>query len=332
MRYSSAGCRGHAIGASAPGPTRWPTARPAGPCHRHPSDHQHRELTRPKLRRLARRQRPPQATVTDPPSGITDHDLAAAVRAIPGILSCRKSFGHADKCGYWARRHGAVRPVPGRKAGVHAGPGSSVAVVGDCYGEHRAGVAADAFVAAFERELAREKTADHPVAVWVNDHGEHARVTLLADWGNIWLGPVVARAAGDVQRALVGLDHDEYGVEHVVFDGRGGPLLRVHHVYVYPHGEPDEQYAPTLAGLPARADLTANPDGTLTGVDALAAAAALYHVAADRMGRAVQETANAFESLQIVFTPLAPWWNALGVTYPVPDLGEPTVTLPRAGA
>ncbi len=194
----------------------------------------------------------------------------------------------------------------------------------------RADVAADAFVAAFERELAREKTADHPVAVWVNDHGEHARVTLLADWGNIWLGPVVARAAGDVQRALVGLDHDEYGVEHVVFDGRGGALLRVHHVYVYPHGEPDEQYAPTLAGLPARADLTANPDGTLTGVDALAAAAALYHVAADRMVRAVQETANAFESLQIVFTPLAPWWNALGVTYPVPDLGEPTVTLPRA--
>jgi hypothetical protein len=61
-------------------------------------------------------------------------------------------------------------------------------------------------------------------------------------------------------------------------------------------------------------------------------AAAPYQVAADRMVRAVRETANASESLQIVFTPLAPWWDALGVTYPVPDLGEPTVTLRHAGA
>ncbi len=179
----------------------------------------------------------------------------------------------------WRRPWSAMSSVPLQIPRSRYGDGVSTFMA---YGavDLRADVAADAFVAAFERELAREKTADHPVAVWVNDHGEHARVTLLADWGNIWLGPVVARAAGDVQRALVGLDHDEYGVEHVVFDGRGGALLRVHHVYVYPHGEPDEQYAPTLAGLPARADLTANPDGTLTGVDALAAAAALYHVAA----------------------------------------------------
>jgi hypothetical protein len=67
-------------------------------------------------------------------------------------------------------------------------------------------------------------------------------------------------------------------------------------------------------------------------VDALATAAALYDVAADRMVQAVRETANAFEPLQIVFTPLALWWDALGVTYPVPDLGEPAVTLPRTGA
>jgi hypothetical protein len=195
----------------------------------------------------------------------------------------------------------------------------------------RAGAAADALVAAFERELAREKEADRPVDVWVNQHGEHVRVTLLADYGNIWLGGVVARTANDVERALLGLDHDEYGVEHVVFDGRRGTLLRVHHVYVYPGGETDEEYAPTLAGLPARPDLTANPDGTLTGADALAAAAALYDVAADRMVQAARETVNAFESLQIVFEPVAPWWNALGVTYPIPDLGEPTITLRRAG-
>ncbi len=103
-------------------------------------------------------------------------------------------------------------------------------------------------------------------------------------------------------------------------------------MYVYPGGEPDDEYAPTLTGLPARADLTANPDGTLTGADALAAAAALYDVTADRMVRAARQTMRAFESLEIVFEPLAPWWDALGVTYPFPDLGEPTLTLPSAGA
>jgi hypothetical protein len=195
----------------------------------------------------------------------------------------------------------------------------------------RAGVAADTFLAAFERALTGEETADRAVALWVGEHGEHVRVAFSADRGNVWLGRVVAGAAGDVQRALLGLDHDEYGVEHVVFDGRGGPLLRVHHVYVYPDGEVDEEYAPALADLPARSDLAANPDGTLTGVDALAAVAALYDVAPDRMVRAVRDTANAFESLQIVFEPLAPWWDALGVSYPA-DLGEPTITLRPTGA
>ena len=39
--------------------------------------------------------------------------------------------------------------------------------------------------------------------------------------------------AGDAQRTVVGLDHDEYGVEHVVFDGRGGhPAARSSRVRV----------------------------------------------------------------------------------------------------
>lgn len=196
----------------------------------------------------------------------------------------------------------------------------------------RAGVAAGAFVAALESELAREKDANRPLEVWVDDIAERVRVTMFADFRNIWLGGVVARTAGDVERALLGLDHDEYGVEHVVLDGRGGVLQRVHHVYVYPDGEAGEEYAPTLADLPARQDVAANPDGTLTGADALAAAAALYDVDADAMVRAVRETARAYESLQIVFVPLAPWWRALGVTYPIPDLGAPAFTLRRKSA
>ena len=187
----------------------------------------------------------------------------------------------------------------------------------------------DAFVAALERELVNEETADQPLAVWVTEIGERARVTLYAAWGNIWLGNVLVRAATDVDRAVLGLDHDEYGVAHVVFDGRGGSLLRIHHVNVYPGGEIIEEYAPILRNLPARTDIVANRDGTMTGADALAAAAALYDVSAADMVRAVRETADAHQYLQIVFTPLAPWWEALGLAYPVPDLGEPTTVLQK---
>jgi hypothetical protein len=186
----------------------------------------------------------------------------------------------------------------------------------------RSDVLASAFVAALEEELASEKNANRPLEIWINRIGDQVRVTLFADFGNIWLGGVVARAAGDVDRAVLGLDHDEYGAEHVVLDGRSGALLRVHHVYVYPEGAADDEYAPVLAGLPARHDLAVNPDGTLTGVDALAAAAALYDIDGDAMVQAVRETAKAHEHLQIVFTPLAPWWQALGVTYPHPRSGR----------
>jgi hypothetical protein len=100
-------------------------------------------------------------------------------------------------------------------------------------------------------------------------------------------------------------------------------------VYVYPEGEATDEFRPLLAQVPAREDLRVNADGTLTGVDALAAAAALFDVGADRMVTAVRETADAHEHLQIVFVPLAPWWTALDVTYPIPDLGEPTTVLLR---
>jgi hypothetical protein len=191
------------------------------------------------------------------------------------------------------------------------------------------GLTPDDFVTALEQGLAGEKDADRPLEVWINGGTEQPRVTLFAVYGNIWLGQLIARVGSGVERAVLGLDHDEYGVEHVVLDGRGGALLRVHHVYVYPDGEPDEEYAPALAGLPARPDLARNADGTLTGADALAAAAALYGADAEAMVRAARETRTAHESLQIVFEPLAPWWQALRLTYPFPDLGEPTRTLNR---
>jgi hypothetical protein len=195
------------------------------------------------------------------------------------------------------------------------------------------GVTADEFASALERELATDKDANRPLEFWVSAVAGRVRITLFAIYGNIWLGRVVAQAGRGVaiERAVLGLDHDEYGVEHVVLDGRSGGLMRVHHVYVYPEGEPDEEFAPHLTDLRARPDIVANPDGTLTGSDALAAAAALYGVGAEAMVRAVRDTASAHESLQIVFTPLAPWWPALGLTYPFPDLGDPDRTLNPPG-
>src|SRR5262245_34300311 len=191
------------------------------------------------------------------------------------------------------------------------------------------GISAEGFVEELARQMAGNADADRPADVWVTEVQDRARVTVMADFGgNVWLGDVLARASGDLAyRAVLGLDHDEYGVEHVVLDGRQDRMVRVHHVYVYPEGEVDPDCPPTMTDLPARSDLTVNPDGTLTGSDALAVVAALYEVEAAAMVRAAQRTVRAYEDLQIIFTPLAPWWEAIGVTYPG-ELGEPTLTLP----
>jgi len=108
-----------------------------------------------------------------------------------------------------------------------------------------AGSTADDFVSALDREMADEKDANHPLEIWVSDTAGRVRLTLFALFGNVWLGRMVMRVGGAVERAVVGLDHDEYGVEHVVLDGRGGALVRVHHVYVYPDGKPDEECSPS---------------------------------------------------------------------------------------
>jgi hypothetical protein len=54
-----------------------------------------------------------------------------------------------------------------------------------------------------------------------------------------------------MHRAIVGLDHDEYGIEHAVLSGHDGGVCRLQHLYVYPGGEPHEEYGLTLTGAPA---------------------------------------------------------------------------------
>lgn len=162
--------------------------------------------------------------------------------------------------------------------------------------------------------------SEGPVQVWV---GEHGRITLFADHGNGWLGAALAAGAGALARGVLGLDHDEYGVEHAVVEGTADGLRRVHHVFV----GPDDEGEPELTDLAARPGLHQDPDGTLPGPDARAAAAELFGVPSARMEAAAERSADAHERLGSVFTPLAPWWDALAVTYPIPNLGQETLVL-----
>lgn len=123
---------------------------------------------------------------------------------------------------------------------------------------------------------------------------------------------------------MVGLDHDEYGAEHVVLAGVGDGLCRVHHVYVHPGGVADGEGEPTMTDVPVRPDLQTTPDGTVDGVAARAAVAELFAVEGTRMESAAEQAASAHETLGSVFAPFAPWWEALGLTYPIPDLGPET--------
>jgi hypothetical protein len=193
----------------------------------------------------------------------------------------------------------------------------------------RSGAAVENFLGVLNRAVGDEADAE-ALEVWVGDHEGRSRLSLFADRGNIWLGQLlahVASATGDVERAVVGLDHDEFGIENAVLDGRGGQFGRVHHVYVYPNGEPDDECVSELVDLPVRAGLETQPGGTVDGPGSRAAAAALFNVPTDRMEQAARQAANAHEGLGEVFTPFEPWWDALGARYPIPDLGPATVTL-----
>lgn len=193
----------------------------------------------------------------------------------------------------------------------------------------RAGADAGRFVAAFDTAFQQEPDGKSLMGR-VDDRDGRARVSLIAHYGNIWLDSALCRAAaatGDVARAVVGLDHDEYGIENVVLDGGDG-LRRVHHVYVYPGGAVIDEYRPSgpLAGLPVAGGGEVRPDGTVDGPRARAAAAALFGVPPERMEQAARRSANAHQDLGSVFTPFEAWWDALGAVYPV-EQGDPSFVL-----
>jgi hypothetical protein len=178
------------------------------------------------------------------------------------------------------------------------------------------------FLEALERAVIDERAAYLPLPVSIGEREGRCRLWMHRDGANTYLGEVLARAAaatGVVERAIVGLDHDEFGAEHVVFDSHDGQLCRVQHVYVYPDGEPIEGYeeygpAETLTALPVHADVEVGPDGIVDGPRSWTAVARLFGVPVERVASAAQQAANAHEHLGSVFTPFEPWWDALEVT------------------
>lgn len=178
------------------------------------------------------------------------------------------------------------------------------------------------FLQALGRAVVEARAGYLPLPVGIGGREGRYRLWMGGVYGaNTYLGEVLtlaSAATGAVERAIMGLDHDEFGAEHVVFDGRDGQLRRVQHVFVHPGGEPAEGYGPseTLTALPAHADVGVGPDGVVDGPRSWAAVARLFGVPAGRVASAAQRAANAHEHLGSVFTPFEPWWDALEVTPP----------------
>lgn len=185
----------------------------------------------------------------------------------------------------------------------------------------------------------RARLTDEPLYAWLREVGGAPRVGLLAGYGNVWLAEAVAEAArttGHMDRAILGLDHDEYGIEHIILSGRGGAICRVQHVYV----EPCPDCEPSLADIPPCPGVEVGTGDRrpwwrlrrprerriIDGPGAWTAVAALYDVPAERIAAAAWKARKAHQELGVVFTPFAPWWDAVGAVYP-DELGPHDVTL-----
>lgn len=149
-------------------------------------------------------------------------------------------------------------------------------------------------------------------------HGA-SRIELYSDdEGYEQLGDLVAavmRRTGLVRRAVVFLDHDEYGAEHVVVapDGAGG-VCRLHHVYVFPDDD-DSEGDPAMTDLPpaAGAGPGGRPGALIDDAAARDLTARLFGVPVGRLHAAADAAADAHEGLGVVGEPARPWLEALGI-------------------
>jgi hypothetical protein len=175
--------------------------------------------------------------------------------------------------------------------------------------------------------LREAQPCDEPADIsgWVVETAGRTRVELVADGtGYEALAAVVVdflRHNTSGARALVALDHDEYGAEHIVLDAPGGQVRRVHHVFVYPRdedtNEPYLEGEPTLTEVPAASppEPGDDPGALVDGPQARVVAARLYEVPSERVEAAAVKAAHAHESLQIVGAPFSPWLDAFNLAW-----------------
>lgn len=165
--------------------------------------------------------------------------------------------------------------------------------------------------------------ADEPAALkaWLGSYRGGPRIELYSHTVRYdRLADLVAgamRRTGVVWRAVVFLDHDEYGAEHVVLTrDDAGLVRRIHHVFVYPYDEDtDEHYVsgePPMTGVPAAPG--AGPGSTLgAAIDnpvARAIVADLFGVSANVMEAAAERAAR---DLPVVSRGPSVWLEALGL-------------------
>jgi hypothetical protein len=197
----------------------------------------------------------------------------------------------------------------------------------------RPGAAQEPFVAALDDAMSKAAEPGSVLTIHISAHQDRQRLFLIADYGNIWLSDVLVSAVATtdlVERATLGLDHDEYGIEHVVLDCRGGQPCRLQHVYIYPDGEPNDDYEALVTTVPACANVDVSADGLVDGPRSWSALAALYEVPVHQVEDAARRQANAHDELGLVFTPFEPWWNALGLDYAGGEPADITLTSPRS--
>ncbi|KUL30941.1 hypothetical protein [Actinoplanes awajinensis] len=179
----------------------------------------------------------------------------------------------------------------------------------------------------------RDGAGRFPLDAWVVSTPDGCRIELLADGvGYEQLARSVADAMlqpGAVRRALVALDHDEYGAEHLALGLVDGRPHRVHHVYIHPRddetGEPFDEGEPTSTDIPALGGL--EPGAVLVeGAAARASLARLFEIPVERVEAAAVEAESAHEELGIIGGPFTTWLTALNLPW-IGESGDPRISL-----
>ena len=153
------------------------------------------------------------------------------------------------------------------------------------------------------------------------------RIELYSDRGEHRLGDLVAgvlRRTGLVRWAVVYLDHDEYGAEHIVLAAdRTGTVHRVHHVFVHPDDEGSGQPSMTLVPAAPGTGPGAAPGAVIDDAAARAMVAELFGVPAESMRVAAELAARADQGLLTAGEPPSAWLDAFGVAWPGSGSGPP---------